>query len=340
MDPSFAGTQRGDPGRSHGGRRSLSRRMRKVRSLSILSFPLLLGGTASLDKAHPHDNARSLRLRLEAASSRSSGPSRKRARAPLTSPHDLLWDISQRSSSVRRFCHRKHARLTLTHVRSLVFCRTRLSRPSSPSSTSPAPPRSTSPFLLLPRRRSRRTRRTAAKRPHLAHLGRSTTRAWRARGTTSLLDSGTPWVRLSLPLVSVPAHRPRPFLDRILTPRSTALSTGIAPLARLHDSLALALDDPHAPSWDVRLCVLERRVAHLVDQGRAAAARRLLLGAVEGREERRGMGVREVGRWRGLLERVEVEAARRSARCAGDEDDDEVRSLLARARDVVADDRS
>lgn len=82
---------------------------------------------------------------------------------------------------------------------SLVLCRTRLSRPSSPSSTSPAPPRSTSPSLLLPRRRSRRTRRTAAKRPHLAHPGRSTTRAWRARGTSSLLDFGTPWVRLVSP---------------------------------------------------------------------------------------------------------------------------------------------
>lgn len=40
MDPSLAGARRGDPGRSHGGRRSLSRRMRKVRSLHPLFLSL------------------------------------------------------------------------------------------------------------------------------------------------------------------------------------------------------------------------------------------------------------------------------------------------------------
>ncbi|GAA5844669.1 hypothetical protein JCM9279_002876 [Rhodotorula babjevae] len=208
----------------------------------------------------------SLRLRLEAAST-SSGPSRKKVRAALTSPHDLLWDISQRSSSDIPL--------------STLFPQLYLARAASQQLAFPQPP--SAPLKTDP-----------------AHGGKtSAPSAARAVDDPSFASA---WHLVAAGLWD---------------------AMGIALLARLHDSLALALDDPHAPSWDVRLCVLERRATLLVAEGRAAAARRLLLHAVEGREKRRGMGVREVTRWRGLMERVEVEAARRSTGSTGEEEEKE-----------------
>ncbi|GAA5890417.1 hypothetical protein JCM8208_004865 [Rhodotorula glutinis] len=207
----------------------------------------------------------SLRLRLEAASSNS--PSRKKARAALTSPHDLLWDISQRSSSDTPL--------------STLFPQLYLARAASQQLAFPVPP--AAPLKTDP-----------------AHGG-----------------------KMSAP--SAPRAVDHPGFASAWHVVAAGLwdAMGIAPLARLHDSLALALDDARAPSWDVRLTVLERRAARLVDEGRDKAARRVLLRAVEGREERKGMGAREVGRWRGLVERVGEGAARRTAGSAGHDEDDE-----------------
>ncbi|GAA5901276.1 hypothetical protein JCM6882_007732 [Rhodosporidiobolus microsporus] len=90
---------------------------------------------------------------------------------------------------------------------------------------------------------------------------------------------------------------------------------GITPLSTLHNSLSLSHLSPSRPSWPIKLSVLSRRAARLARAGRHDEALEELFVAVESREGRAGMGVREVRGWRECVEWVEGEReGRRSGR--------------------------
>ncbi|BGP32884.1 hypothetical protein JCM10296v2_004669 [Rhodotorula toruloides] len=90
--------------------------------------------------------------------------------------------------------------------------------------------------------------------------------------------------------------------------------TGVDSLAELHESLALEFGDPLKPSWDIKLSILSQKTHRLSSQNRHAAALQLLLAAVDTREKREGMGMKEVREWREMVWTVEREWARRSGR--------------------------
>ncbi|BGP00272.1 Anaphase-promoting complex subunit 5 [Rhodotorula toruloides] len=89
---------------------------------------------------------------------------------------------------------------------------------------------------------------------------------------------------------------------------------GIDSLAELHESLALEFIDLLKPSWDIKLSVLSRQARRLSSQNRHAVALQLLLTAVDTREKREGMGMKEVREWREMVWTVERDWARRSGR--------------------------
>ncbi|GAA6058207.1 hypothetical protein JCM3770_005014 [Rhodotorula araucariae] len=132
---------------------------------------------------------------------------------------------------------------------------------------------------------------------------------------------------------SAPAAAPDPAFDAAWHAAAAGLwdEIGVDALARVHMQLAGAIDDAQRPAWDVRLAVLAREVNSaaadlayarlrklLVREKRPAAATRALLCAVDTRDKRAGMGMREVRTWRALLRRVE---AGRNERAEGEHDD-------------------
>ncbi|GAA6043671.1 hypothetical protein JCM8097_008600 [Rhodosporidiobolus ruineniae] len=109
---------------------------------------------------------------------------------------------------------------------------------------------------------------------------------------------------------------------------------GIAPLASLHSSLALSYLDQAAlesrssgraggagrrADWDLRLSILRSQALRLTRANNPSAALALLLDAVSTRQKRAGMGVREVGRWRAVVEEVEALSKQRREGGSGNE---------------------
>ncbi|GAA5968436.1 hypothetical protein JCM8115_006387 [Rhodotorula mucilaginosa] len=92
---------------------------------------------------------------------------------------------------------------------------------------------------------------------------------------------------------------------------------GIAPLAQVHEELALEAVDPVYPAWDIRLSILARQARRLAALNQYDEALRVLFGAVDTREKRIDMGRREVRVWRELVVETEMDRARRKCDSIG-----------------------